>query len=937
MTQPEIVATELQLIISRYLQNAKQASGAAREVDQALKDIVQSAEKAAKAMNGLSGGKLKIDVDTSKLASAKTDIRALDSLDPEIVIIVDDGELASTETKIKGLADDIGIKLDVQADTGKAKNEIDALDNDTLKPKVDADTDKAKNEINALDGQRIEVEVDGNVSKLRASLNSVVTGALERLGGRATDAALSIDPLAAAQDSAAAGRTFAARTGQEIESVGAIIDSVFVQGLSDSRVQVAEVAAQLSNLGVSTQDLENATLSVFQAATATGEDASEVIRAQAALVKNDLVGSYQEAADVVTVGFQSGANRAGDLIDTFAEYSPVFKSLGIDGAGALELINQALDQGAFNSDKLGDAFKEMNLLVTEAVNTGEGGAADALKRLGLFDEAEALKAGELTGVQFADAVVKAVEEKGTNTDLVSIFGTPVEDLGFDIFKNLDFEAALTSAVSGGTAESAADAMTDTLGARLTELGRTIQMELGENFKLAGLSLNELLDQAKDKIGEIADLIQDGKTIPEALEIALEAPGLAEKIDEFSGAIGNFIIEFQLGLASVLDFLGKGEAASAVRAGAAAQSVGQFGFDIKNADNAQDVLDLVNTARRRGVGDEDLVSAMNNALKEMVDSGNLAQVEEVMAGIKAAEGTSVELTVKVAGVSQSQNLMVDPALAGQGDDAIRAAAEAQARAALGPLYQVGAGAVNRTTFDIGEAEQYLDDATVSVEELGAAIGKLGTLAVMTDAEGNKSLGFPALQTQVDETGKFVGKFVDQTVLDFGEVGRVIQEQGDESVTALDLMSAAVKDTGAESAILGLVGVTGLSVFATQAVIEAGKVQAAWEEAAAAINAATPSTMGSGTPENGFYTGGVGIGTFMAGENGREIVSSNTALAVLNNRTTETLLSGLAALLSGGGMGGGGKSTQINIYNTFNTASMAQASGAGASLAARVRGF
>lgn len=925
MAQPEIVATELQLIISRYLQNAKQASGAAREVDQALKDIAQSAEKAAKAMNGLSGGKLKIDVDTSKLASAKTDIRALDSLDPEIVIIVDDGELASTETKIKGLADDIGIKLDVQADTGKAKNEIDALDNDTLKPSVDADTDKAKNEINALDGQRIEVEVDGNVSKLRASLNSVVTGALERLGGRATDAALSIDPLAAAQDSAAAGRTFAARTGQEIENVGAIIDSVFVQGLSDSRVQVAEVAAQLSNLGVSTQDLENATLSVFQAATATGEDASEVIRAQAALVKNDLVGSYQEAADVVTVGFQSGANRAGDLIDTFAEYSPVFKSLGIDGAGALELINQALDQGAFNSDKLGDAFKEMNLLVTEAVNTGEGGAADALKRLGLFDEAEALKAGELTGVQFANAVVKAVEEKGTNTDLVSIFGTPVEDLGFDIFKNLDFDAALTSAVSGGAAESAADAMTDTLGARLTELGRTIQMELGENFKLAGLSLNELLDQAKNKIGEIADLIQDGKTIPEALEIALEAPGLAEKIDEFSGAIGNFIIEFQLGLASVLELIGQGDAATGVRTGVAQQAAGQAAFDLKTADSPDEVADILMSAMRRGVEDARLSDIVGAAVSELVDAQRFTDAQMLIDAADEVGSRAVVTAYSAFGLGSATRTY-----AGDQSDA---QLTAQARADTGNL---GGVDIARFNIDLGDAEQYLDDATLSVEELGAAIGKLGTLAVMTDAEGNKSLGFPALQTQVDETGKFVGKFVDQTVLDFGEVGRVIQEQGDESVTALDLMAAAVKDTGAESAVLGLVGAVGLSTFASKAIIEAGKVKTAWDEAAAAINAATPSTMSGGTPDDGFYTGGVGIGTFMTGENGREIVSSNTALAVLNNRTTETLLSGLAALLSGGGMGST-RNTQVIINNTFNTASMAQASGAGASLAARVRGF
>ena len=62
--------------------------------------------------------------------------------------------------------------------------------------------------------------------------------------------------------------------------------------------------------------------------------------------------------DILTIGFQNGANYSGELLDTMREYSPKFKELGLDADTAMAYLIQGAQNGAFNLDKVGDAMKE---------------------------------------------------------------------------------------------------------------------------------------------------------------------------------------------------------------------------------------------------------------------------------------------------------------------------------------------------------------------------------------------------------------------------------------------------------------------------------------------------------------------------------------------------------------------------------------------------
>ena len=121
-----------------------------------------------------------------------------------------------------------------------------------------------------------------------------------------------------------------------------------------------------------------------------GASSEELTRTVNNMLQNGIVGSAEEAFDVITVGFQNGLNSGGDLLDVLYEYSPQFKKLGINGQNALELIKAGLDNGAYNADKMADAIKEFSIRAIDGSNT----TIDAFNSMGFSAEEMMSKFGE---------------------------------------------------------------------------------------------------------------------------------------------------------------------------------------------------------------------------------------------------------------------------------------------------------------------------------------------------------------------------------------------------------------------------------------------------------------------------------------------------------------------------------------------------------------
>src|SRR5690606_37294568 len=108
-------------------------------------------------------------------------------------------------------------------------------------------------------------------------------------------------------------------------------------------------------------------------------DVGQTSRAVGKMIKTGLAKDATEALDILTAGFQSGANEADDLLDTFSEYSTQFRNMGLSGEQAMGIISQGLRAGARDADVVADAIKEFSI---EAV-AGSDKIRDAYGELGL--------------------------------------------------------------------------------------------------------------------------------------------------------------------------------------------------------------------------------------------------------------------------------------------------------------------------------------------------------------------------------------------------------------------------------------------------------------------------------------------------------------------------------------------------------------------------
>lgn len=120
-----------------------------------------------------------------------------------------------------------------------------------------------------------------------------------------------------------------------------------------------------------------------------------------------------DALGMIIRGHQDGMNIAGDMMDTFLEYTPIFSQFGVDGEQAFALISQAMQTTGMDSDKVADMMKECFLTITD----GSSSSAEALASVGVdVDELRAkIDSGEITMVDAFNEVNKAILGVGDET------------------------------------------------------------------------------------------------------------------------------------------------------------------------------------------------------------------------------------------------------------------------------------------------------------------------------------------------------------------------------------------------------------------------------------------------------------------------------------------------------------------------------------------
>ncbi|GLW32278.1 phage tail tape measure protein [Actinoplanes regularis] len=308
---------------------------------------------------------------------------------------------------------------------------------------------------------------------LAAGLGAVGIGV--GIGGALTSGITKALDIGAANDKLRAQLNL---TAAESGRLGKAAGQLYSKGYGES---IGEVNDAISSVVRNIPALRNASVPVLQdisgkaldIARVFDQDVGGVTAAVSTMLKSGLAKSADEAFDVLTKGFQSGANKADDLLDTFTEYSTQFTKLGLNGPKSLGVINQLLAGGARNADLAADAVKEFSLRSID----GSKGTVAAYKTLNLDAKATAqsLAAGGPAAEKAFDTIVdklNAIKDPvKRNTTGVQLFGTKWEDLGSAI-KNLDVSKATSSLgqVAGATKNLAADSDS----ARLNAFVRVVQ-------------------------------------------------------------------------------------------------------------------------------------------------------------------------------------------------------------------------------------------------------------------------------------------------------------------------------------------------------------------------------------------------------------------------------------------------------------------------------
>ncbi|MEV6124869.1 phage tail tape measure protein [Streptomyces sp. NPDC052077] len=164
--------------------------------------------------------------------------------------------------------------------------------------------------------------------------------------------------------------------------VGAATDAmtnVFADGWGESATEVGDaiksVTLNMDEFTGQQDELEDMTKKTLALSKAFDQDLEKATAAAGQMVKTGMADSFDEAMDLIASGLSSVANKSDDLLDTFNEYSTLFRRVGLDGATAMGLLSQGLQAGARDSDAIADAigiFSEMALAGGDSVNEAFG-------------------------------------------------------------------------------------------------------------------------------------------------------------------------------------------------------------------------------------------------------------------------------------------------------------------------------------------------------------------------------------------------------------------------------------------------------------------------------------------------------------------------------------------------------------------------------------
>ena len=288
---------------------------------------------------------------------------------------------------------------------------------------------------------------------------------------------------------------------QAKESYKAVND-MYAKGYGESLDELQETYTRVQQLNPkdSISDLTEKTKLASTYAKQSGADIQEVL-AGASKATTNLGISYEDYFDLMTTASKKGLDTQGALSDEMGEYSQVLGQMGFKAKDAFALLQNGLESGAYNSDKLLDFTKEFGI----SLNDGR-----MAQNIGAFSKNtqqmfNGFKQGKVTSAEMLKAVTG---------DLAGMTDKQKEaTLASNLWSALGEDNALKVVESMGKANDSFDNVKGTAKATAEQLKTSNPFELakrGAEAFTGSLTINQdqlkkLKDSAKPLMASLKEL------------------------------------------------------------------------------------------------------------------------------------------------------------------------------------------------------------------------------------------------------------------------------------------------------------------------------------------------------------------------------------------------------------------------------------------------
>lgn len=282
----------------------------------------------------------------------------------------------------------------------------------------------------------------------------------------------------------------------------------FGENVSDVADMMGKVKQQMQ--GISDVDLKNVTEDLLTLRDTFGMDENETLRGAEQLMKQFGITS-QKAFDLIAKGAQNGLDYSGELGDNIAEYAGKFKQAGYSVEEYFQLMQNGLDGGAYNLDKVNDAINEVT---TRLVDGNIEGALDSFDTK-TQDVFKAWQEGRKTQKDVVNAIVEDISKTTNQQEALNkasvAFGTMGEDFNLkfitslssvgDEYNNVAGTMDKVKAIANGGLKNALSGLGRTFLNSFTPIGEAITPILSGIVGLITVAIQGI-QQGFAKVGEV---------------------------------------------------------------------------------------------------------------------------------------------------------------------------------------------------------------------------------------------------------------------------------------------------------------------------------------------------------------------------------------------------------------------------------------------------